>query len=205
MPLRQMSLGRMPLLCGCVALRLYCAGVRVVGGVLGGRKLEIPKAGTRAIRPTSDRVREAVFNMLTSLRTMEAAIVVDLFAGTGALGIEALSRGAAQATFVDSDALACRTIKANLAALGIHDRATVTRTDVAGFLARHDGPVDIVFADPPYRFDGWRNLLDEIHAEVLVCESNREIKPETGAAWQTYRARPYGTPVITILTRRITG
>ena len=174
--------------------------MRVVGGKLGGRRLAT--VGTDAVRPTSDRAREAIFNMLVSLGLPDGAAVLDLFAGSGALGIEALSRGAAHATFVDSDAVACRTVTANLAALGITEHATVARDDVRGFLAQHGDTMDLAFADPPYRFDGWRELLDAVDADVMVCESDREIAPGLRTGWQTYRVRRYGTPVVTILTRR---
>lgn len=174
--------------------------MRVVGGKLGGRRLET--VGTDAVRPTSDRAREAIFNMLVSLGLPDGAAVLDLFAGSGALGIEALSRGAAHATFVDSDAVACRTVTANLTALGITEYATVARADVGGFLAQHGDSMDLAFADPPYIFDRWRDLLDALKADVLVCESDREIEPSPSDEWRTYRVRQYGTPVITILTRR---
>ena len=173
--------------------------MRVVGGALGGRRLETP--GSDAIRPTSDRAREAIFNMLVSLQPPDGATVLDLFAGSGALGIEALSRNATHVTFVDSDATACRTIEANLAALGLTERATVVRSDAQRFLAGPRDPVDLAFADPPYRFDGWNDLLGAVSTQVLVCESDHEIKPAPDHRWRTSRVRRYGTPVITVLVR----
>ena len=110
------------------------AGVRVVAGTARGRRLVAP-AG-RDTRPTSDRVRESIFNALHSLGAVEEATVVDLFAGSGALGIEALSRGAAEATFVDSDPRAVAAIKRNLGAIGVD--ASVHRRDVLAFLASTD-------------------------------------------------------------------
>jgi 16S rRNA (guanine966-N2)-methyltransferase len=117
--------------------------VRVVAGSFKGRRLAAPR-GTRT-RPTADRVREALFSMLADVG---GARVLDLYAGSGALGIEALSRGADSAVFVERDARAVAAIERNLAAVGVE--ATVSRQDVLRFLAGADGPFDLVFCDPPY-------------------------------------------------------
>ena len=121
--------------------------MRVVAGRLGGRRLLAPPG--RDTRPTSDRVREALFSILGPL---EGERVLDLFAGSGALGLEALSRGAAHATFVDRDPRAVAAVRANLEALGIEAR--VLRQEARGALrdARERGDAyDLVFLDPPYR------------------------------------------------------
>jgi 16S rRNA (guanine966-N2)-methyltransferase len=121
--------------------------VRVIAGRFGGRRLSAPK-GART-RPTADRVRESLFSILGDV---EGARVLDLFAGSGALGIEALSRGAASATFVDSSPAAVRAVRDNLAAL--EQPADVRRADARAFLrtARKAGrEYDLVFLDPPYR------------------------------------------------------
>ena len=115
----------------------------MIAGTLGGRRLRAP-AGD-ATRPTSDRVREAIFNILGP---PDGARVLDLFAGAGGLGIEALSRGAGSAVFVERGAQALAAIERNLAAVGVE--ATVVRQDVLRFLARADGAFDLVFCDPPY-------------------------------------------------------
>jgi 16S rRNA (guanine966-N2)-methyltransferase len=117
--------------------------LRVVAGTFKGRRLVAPR-GTRT-RPTADRVREALFSMLGDVG---GARVLDLYAGSGALGIEALSRGADSAVFVESDARAIAAIERNLASIGVE--ATVWRRDVLRFLAGADGPFDLVFCDPPY-------------------------------------------------------
>ena len=117
--------------------------MRVVAGEFKGRRLHAPRGS--ATRPTSDRVREALFSVLGPI---EGADVLDLFAGTGALGIEALSRGAARATFVDDDPRAVEAIRRNLAEIGVE--ATVQRRDAAAFLRSAAGPYDLVFIDPPY-------------------------------------------------------
>ena len=175
--------------------------MRVVGGALGGRRLQAPGPASDSIRPTSDRAREAIFNMLVSVLGLEGVTVVDLFAGTGALGIEALSRGAAHAAFIDSDSAACRIITANLDGLGLTERAAVSSSDVESYLAAHPDAVHLAFADPPYGFDRWAQLLGTLDAGVLVCESDREIEPGPDHQWDTWRVRQYGTPVITILLR----
>ena len=114
--------------------------MRVVAGLYKGRTLHAPRG--KAVRPTSDKVRGAIFNVLGDI---EGLHVLDLFAGTGALGIEALSRGAADATFVDTDPAPAQR---NLDAIGIE--AAVDRRDALGFLANSDARFDLVFADPPY-------------------------------------------------------
>ncbi len=125
--------------------------MRVIAGRWGGRRLQAP-AGD-ATRPTSDRVREALFSVLGD--RVDGARVLDLFAGSGALGIEALSRGAAEATFVDSAPAAIRSLKANLDALGAD--AEIRRTDARRFLGAASVAsryYDLVFLDPPYRLAG---------------------------------------------------
>jgi 16S rRNA (guanine966-N2)-methyltransferase len=121
--------------------------MRVIAGEAKGRRLTGIRSA--AIRPTSDRVREALFSALGG--AVPEARVLDLYAGSGALGIEALSRGAATAVFVDSDREAVEAIRANLALTRMDDRATVVRSAVGAFLAagRH-GPFDLVLIDPPY-------------------------------------------------------
>jgi 16S rRNA (guanine966-N2)-methyltransferase len=123
---------------------------RIVAGVAKGRRLAVPARGTR---PTSDRAREALFNSLAGLLDLAGARVLDLFAGSGAVGLEALSRGASAAEFVESDRGACAVINRNIATVGISG-TVVHRRQAAVFLvgAGTDAPFDLVFADPPYAF-----------------------------------------------------
>lgn len=120
--------------------------MRVVAGEFGGRRLQAPRG--RATRPTADRVREALFSMLGDVG---GARVLDLYAGSGALGIEALSRGAASAVFVDSEAQAALAIRHNLDTVGA--RGEVRRQDALRFLSTARGPFELVFCDPPYDSD----------------------------------------------------
>ena len=126
--------------------------MRIVGGTHRGRKLVAP-ADDR-VRPTSDRVREALFNILSHNRPSlpSGARVLDLFAGTGAFGLEALSRGAAHVTFVDSAPSSLKLVRDNADTLGLRDDCTIMRRDAAA-LPKADQPVGLVFADPPYGKD----------------------------------------------------
>jgi 16S rRNA (guanine966-N2)-methyltransferase len=172
--------------------------MRVVAGSARGRRLVAPEgAGTR---PTGDRVREATFNALGSLDAVEDATVLDLFAGSGALGIEALSRGAAHVTFVDHDRAAIEAIEANLAATDFADRATIVRRSADAFLAdavRDGRRWDLALLDPPYAFDAWPRLLADLPATLAVVESGEPI--EAPSRWRAIRERRYGTTLVAII------
>lgn len=171
--------------------------MRVVAGTAGGLRLAAPDGQTT--RPTSDRAREATFNSLGSLGVIEEATVLDLFAGSGAMGIEALSRGATHATFVDNDERARRAIRANLESTKLDDQATVVAADVFTFLSTVGHQFDLAVLDPPYAFDRWPEMLAALPADVAVLESNRLIDP--GDGWTVVRSRRYGTTVVTICRR----
>jgi 16S rRNA (guanine966-N2)-methyltransferase len=131
---------------------LYSAAIimRITGGHLRSRALKAPRG--QATRPTTDRVREALFAILTSAGVVEGAQVLDLYAGTGALALEALSRGAAAAVLVESARDALAALRANVEALGLEERTRVVAGDVAQAVRRLAGaaPFDLVFADPPW-------------------------------------------------------
>lgn len=169
--------------------------VRVVAGTAKGRPLAAPP-GTDT-RPTSDRVREAIFNALNSLDAIVGAAVLDLFAGSGALGIEALSRGAASAVFVEANLPAIDAVRTNLASTGLD--GTVIRTDAHRY---DDGPFDLALLDPPYRTTDqeWLALLEHIDAAVVVVESDRSV--ELGERWEVLRSKRYGTTVVQIARRK---
>jgi 16S rRNA (guanine(966)-N(2))-methyltransferase RsmD len=174
--------------------------LRVIAGRYGGRRLQTPRGA--ATRPTSDRVREALFSILGA--RVAGARVLDLFAGSGALGLEALSRGAAEATFVDSSPAAQRAIRANLAALGTE--AEVVRADALRWLRSASGAArqyDLVFLDPPYRRAGV--VAGELSAAVspvlapqalVVAESDRRAPLELDLP--TIDQRRYGDTLIRI-------
>lgn len=171
--------------------------MRVVAGEARGRRLVAPE-GDR-VRPTSDRVREAVFNALGSLDVVRGADVLDLFAGSGALGIEALSRGAAAATFVEADRRALHAVRRNLEGTGLADRATVVAGDAFEALGRlaPGRRFGLALCDPPYRFDRWPELLAALPADLVVAESGAEVAAPPG--WALERHRRYGSTVVTFL------
>jgi 16S rRNA (guanine966-N2)-methyltransferase len=177
--------------------------MRVVGGTAGGRRLHAP-AG-RALRPTSERVREAVFSSLESMGGLDGAAVLDLFAGTGALGIEALSRGASHAVFVDADPDALTAVRSNLEATGLTGSGHVVRCDVVKFLERQNDVFDVAFADPPYEFQAWDELLTLLGARIAVLESDRALEPDgsgRSSRWRTTKQKRYGDTVVTVVVQR---
>jgi 16S rRNA (guanine966-N2)-methyltransferase len=179
--------------------------VRIVGGNLRGRVLRAP--GGSATRPTSEKVREAVFDILGSVAGDR---VLDLFAGSGALGIEALSRGAAHATFVDAGRPAATAIRGNLRELGLEDRAALVVGDAVATAARlrPDTPWRLVFVDPPYRSDLATRAVLALPCErladhaVIVIEHDRHNAPPDalGSLLRTDQRR-YGDTLISFFVR----
>lgn len=172
--------------------------VRITGGVHRGRRLRLPRSAN--LRPTSDRVRSAVFSILGADRLRDAP-VLDLYAGSGVLGLEALSRGAAGAVFVESDARRCRHIRDALEALGLADRGSVHNGRVERALGTltTEG-FGVVFADPPYALTDWRPLMRLLNRAGLLAEGAvvaAEHRHDTGLADE------YGG--LALLTRRRYG
>ena len=131
--------------------------MRIIAGRLRRRPLHAPKG--HLTRPTSDRTREAIFNLVRSRMTLEGADGLDLFAGTGALGFEALSRGAIAFTFVEQDGAVLQTLRRNAAALGVEEACVTFRADAVAYLERYSGPpFDLILADPPYELEAMRRL-----------------------------------------------
>lgn len=178
--------------------------MRVVAGTVRGRRLAGPTGD--GLRPTGDRVRESIFNSLFSRGAVDGAVVLDLFAGTGALGIEALSRGAQRAVFVESSPVSAQLVRDNLATCGMTDRAEVVVADGPTWLGSDRTPWDLVLLDPPYGFADWSDLLggglarrlSDRLAGMVVLESDREIDP--GPGWHVESVRSHGTTVVMLMT-----
>ena len=180
--------------------------MRITGGQLRGRRLASFKG--LEIRPTSDRVREAIFDLIGHHLTGEK--VLDLFAGTGSLGIEALSRGAAWALFIDHFPKAIDLIVRNLKLCGLEAQGFALRKDLLkGFPRRHrllEEKMDLVFVDPPYRKSMILPVLEELsHLRILGSPSilvaqteQREVLPPRVRSLQTVKSRTYGETRITI-------
>ena len=158
--------------------------MRVIAGSHRGRRLSGPQGTT--LRPTSDKVRQALFSILGT--QVSGSRFLDLYAGTGAVGIEALSRGASAVTFVESDPTAVQLLQKNLRTCQLLDRAQVHVGEAAAFLGRKDwwgGPYDVLFADPPYAaldeldvlIHAWRPGLLSEHATVIIEQDSRTELP----------------------------
>jgi 16S rRNA (guanine966-N2)-methyltransferase len=170
---------------------------RIVAGRAGGRRLAVPPSA----RPTTDRVREALFNVLAARLDFDGLRVLDLYAGSGALGLEALSRGAASVLLVDSDRRASDVIARNIATVGLPG-ATLRRGSVASVLAGPPSPVDLVLADPPYEIDN-----AEVESNLSALHRGGWLAPDAVAvierpanspaldwppAWEVWPHRRYG-------------
>jgi 16S rRNA (guanine966-N2)-methyltransferase len=175
--------------------------VRVISGTERGRRLVGPKG--LETRPATDRLKEALFNMLFDVQD-EA--VLDLYAGTGGLAIEALSRGAAHAVLIESSPAAVVAIERNIGACGFEDRATVIRADVTGGMrraaCRERAPFQVVFCDPPYEVGNaeLKGVADDLAALGLIDASSRlaferrtgDEAPPLPGGWRWVRERAYG-------------
>lgn len=181
--------------------------LRIIGGVWRGRGIAVPP---ETVRPTSDRAREAVFNRLIhgfadhGFR-LPGAIVTDAFAGSGALGLEALSRGAARATFLERDAVTAALIKGNIAALGAEDRALVIGADATS-PPRAADPCDLLLLDPPYGENVMTASLTGLAragwlkpGALVVAETGDGAPPVAAEGFTVIDSRDYGRAVMTFL------
>lgn len=176
--------------------------LRVIGGSASGRTLKGPPRS--GVRPTADRVREAIFDILGAAGA-DLSSVLDLYSGTGAMGIEALSRGGGRCDFVEADAKACEVIRENLARTGLLDRARVLPLPVKRALARLTGPYTLVVADPPYEYDQAEGELAQViergllapEGTLVVEHSKRREWPVTLAGRPQLTSRRYGDTRVT--------
>jgi 16S rRNA (guanine966-N2)-methyltransferase len=172
--------------------------VRIIAGTHRGHRIAAPRG--RDTRPTSDRVRENAFNLIGPV---DGADVLDLFAGSGAMGLEALSRGAASATFVESDREACRVINANLDKLRLH--GTVLQQDVLRAVANERRTYDLVLCDPPYGYDHAKltPYLARLVGEdgLLVYESSGREDPPDVPGLDLRTSRRYGSARLTLFDK----
>lgn len=176
--------------------------MRVITGIARGRKLKTPE--NYDIRPTTDNVKESIFNIIQF--DIEGRRVLDLFAGTGQLGIECLSRGAESAVFVDSDRAAVQIVKDNLKSCGL--KGTVVQEDAIGFL-RRCGKFDLIFVDPPYDSDLYEPVLKTIksvdilsESGIIICEARREkALPDMTEPYRKKKEYRYGRVKLCLYTK----
>ena len=161
--------------------------MRVIAGSLRGRRLTTVKG--LAVRPTTDRAKQVIFDVLSTRFDFDGADVLDVFAGSGSLGIEAISRGAASVQFVERSADALQALEVNTRTLGIGKLCTLTREDVSRFIAGSRRAYDLVFADPPYDLVGIETLADVIGRSgvvktggwvVMEHRSSSRVEPDPG-------------------------
>lgn len=195
--------GNTPPKSGRSAVRHDGCVTRIVAGSVGGRRIEVPPRGTR---PTSERVREAVFSALDSAIELPGARVLDLYGGSGALGLEALSRGAAHATFVESDRRAAAVLRRNAAALGFRDVHVAQAKAETLLSSPPDQPFDVVLGDPPYDLSG--ELLHRVLAAlvdngwtapgslVVVERAVRSGEPDWPPGLRALRTKRYGDTAV---------
>ena len=173
--------------------------MRVITGTARGRRLKTPE--NYDIRPTTDNVKESVFNIIQF--DIEGRRVLDLFAGTGQLGIECLSRGAAEAVFIDENTAAVKIVKENLKTCGF--TAAVLQQDALSYL-RHCGRFDLVFVDPPYDSGLYESVLETINSVdilsdggIILCESRQEkTLPDMRAPYRKKKEYNYGRVKLTV-------
>jgi len=180
--------------------------MRIIAGELKGRRLTAPK--DESVRPTAEKVREAVFSMLQTY--IPDAVVVDLFAGTGSLGLEALSRGARRAYFVDRDRTSIALVKANVGTCGVEERSVILCSDYGSAIGRIHDRADIVFLDPPYKAGLMEDCLNRLAASellpeggIVVAEHGREeILPDTVSGLRRIRDRKYGKVRVSVYEKQ---
>ena len=180
--------------------------MRIIAGELKGRKLTAPR--DESVRPTAEKVREAVFSMLQN--EIPDAVVLDLFAGTGSLGLEALSRGARRAFFVDKDRRSIAMVKSNVISCGMEDRSVIMCSDYSAAIGRIHEKADLVFLDPPYKAGLMEDCLQRLSESsllpeggIIVAEHGREeILPDQLLRLHRIRERKYGKVRVSVYEKQ---
>lgn len=178
--------------------------MRVITGKARGRKLQTPSG--REIRPTTDVVKEAVFSIIQF--GIEDRVFLDAFAGSGQMGIEALSRGAKKAVFLDSGKQSCETVKKNLTVTGLTENAVVKNTDTVAYLSGTPEKFDIAFVDPPYRTGLLMQALEKLprvmnQGGIIICEHPIEEQlPEIIQDFAVKKHYKYGKIMITVYSHK---
>ena len=165
----------------------------MIGGAARGRPLKAKLPAT--VRPTTDYAREAIFSMLESRGGLAGLVVADLYCGSGAMGIEAMSRGADKVYFVDSDPACLAAARANLEPLGLAGEAVFVRASLPIWPVPHD--LDLVLADPPYGPMDLAQVIDGVVCERVVVENDRHMDAPRG--WIVTKTKRYGTTLVTML------
>ncbi|RMF61631.1 MAG: 16S rRNA (guanine(966)-N(2))-methyltransferase RsmD [Calditrichaeota bacterium] len=180
--------------------------MRIIAGKYKGRHLIAAK--DQSIRPTTDRIKEYIFQLLNDF--VVDALVLDLFSGSGSLGLEALSRGAKEVTFVDNSSNSLRVLRKNIARVKVTEPVTIVKKDVLTFLKGNKQPFDLIFIDPPFKWNRYEELLPLLFKEtnlteygLVVLESEKSHHlPEEGEAFEVLRQKRFDRSIITFFTRK---
>lgn len=175
--------------------------MRIITGSLKGRKIPVPESGE--VRPTADRTKEAIFSVIAARRYFEGCRVLDLFAGTGNLGFEAISRGADHVHFVEQNATLVKAIESLAESFGVRSRITTVARPVDEFLRGSPEPFDLIFCDPPYELPGMERMVDTLLEKgwlredgwfVLEHDKRHDFRSRPGC----FHSRAYGRTTVTI-------
>jgi 16S rRNA (guanine966-N2)-methyltransferase len=182
--------------------------MRIIAGQYRGRSLSTVR--DLSVRPTTDRAKQTIFDILSNRLEFDGIEVLDLFAGSGSLGLEAISRGAQSTTFVDKAPQSIRVLEANIKTLGCTDQCTAYSADVFWFLKNTRKAFDLIFVDPPYRLEGIVGLPNAIYESqvvkegaIVVMEHSKESQVELSELKYDITRKPFGQTMVLILKTKI--
>lgn len=181
--------------------------MRVIGGLYKGRTLK--SAGKLDLRPATDRVKETIFNILQNKLQLNESAVLDLFAGTGSLGIEALSRGAAHVTFVDNSINSIQLIKDNIAMFNCIEKCDLLKTDALKYIEKAANKYDLIFADPPYAYKNISLIPEKIFINellkqdgFLVIEHSKKTLFDDSEKYIQFLKKEFGNTIVTFFSHK---